>query len=93
MNDEVYHFLVCCGGLVLSSHQHGFSNGKSCLNLLETFNVWKTALDHGCGVDYLDNSKAFDTVPHAKVMNKLQTYDFCGNLEHWITSFLTDNWC
>ena len=60
--------------------------------VLETFNVWKTALDDGCIVDviYLDYFKAFDTIPHTRSMYKLQVYGICGNLEHWNGSFVTD---
>jgi len=60
---------------VFSDNQHGFAKGRSCLtNLLETFENWTAALDEGFGIDviYLDYRKAFDTVPHTRLLHKLQ---------------------
>jgi retron-type reverse transcriptase len=37
----------------------------------------------------LDFSKAFDTVPHDKLMYKLEKYGIKGDLHKWLTSFLT----
>jgi retron-type reverse transcriptase len=37
----------------------------------------------------LDFSKAFDTVPHDKLMYKLEIYGIKGDLHKWLTSFLT----
>ena len=48
------------------------------------------ALDSGLGVDviYLDYSKAFDSVPHLRLIGKLQAYGIRGNLLKWIENFL-----
>jgi hypothetical protein len=37
----------------------------------------------------LDFSKAFDTVPHDKLMYKLEKYGIKRDLHKWLTSFLT----
>ena len=37
----------------------------------------------------LDFSKVFDTVPHDKLMYKLEKYRIKGDLHKWLTSFLT----
>ena len=37
----------------------------------------------------LDFSKAFDTVPHRRLLYKLQNYGICGTTHAWISSFLT----
>ena len=37
---------------------------------------------------YLDFSKAFDTVPHRRLMSKLESYGISGNVQNWILSFL-----
>ena len=36
----------------------------------------------------LDFSKAFDTVPHKKLLFKLSKYGITGNIYKWIQSFL-----
>ena len=38
---------------------------------------------------YLDFSKAFDTVPHKRLMSKLESYGITGSIKRWIQSFLT----
>ena len=55
--------------------EHGFVKGHSTLtNLLETFESCTRILEEGFGVDaiYLDYRKAFDTVPHLKLLYKLK---------------------
>ena len=62
---------------LISKHQHGFMKKKSTQsNLLETFEEWTKALDDGNGLDvvYLDYRKAFNTVPHKRLVRKLKGY-------------------
>ena len=37
---------------------------------------------------YIDFAKAFDTVSHAKLLNKLPKYGITGNIVKWFASFL-----
>jgi hypothetical protein len=77
---------------VMTAAQHGFTRGRSCLtNLLETLEDWTKALDEGFGVDalYLDYKKAFDTVPHRRLLQKLRGYGVDGPVLGWIQNFLT----
>ena len=56
---------------ILNDMQHGFVSRKSCFtNLLSTFEEWTSALDQGFGIDviFLDYSKAFDSVPHQRLI-------------------------
>lgn len=72
--------------------QHGFLPKRSCsTQLLEVMEDWTTALEggHSLDVSYLDFSKAFDTVPHKRLLSKLRAYGVGGKLLEWIESFLT----
>ena len=44
------------------------------------------------GVDaiYLDCKKAFDTVPHKRLLAKLEAYGISGKVLGWIKCFLSD---
>jgi len=74
-----------------SRFQHGFMKHRSCLtNILESLEAWTKALDEGYGIDliYLDYRKAFDTVPHARLIEKLISLGISGKLLDWIANFL-----
>ena len=63
--------------------QHGFITGKSCTTqLLEYIKDISQALDKGYGVDviYLDYQKAFDSVPHKRLLAKLHAYGIRGKV-------------
>ena len=75
------------------SQQHGFSKGKSTTtNLLEALNIWSEAVMHGIPVDilFLDYSKAFDSVPHLRLIKQVESFGIHGSALTWIDSFLTD---
>lgn len=77
---------------LLSRQQHGFLPRKSCVtNLLESYEFMSNSLANGEHVDviYMDFSKAFDTVPHNRLLNKLQAYGIRGQLLLWIRDWLT----
>ena len=77
----------------ISKHQHGFVKGKSCLsNLLETFDAILDILDEGAPVDllYFDFSKAFDSVPHFRLLSKLEGFGVKGKVLDVVKDFLTD---
>ena len=73
--------------------QHGFRTHRSCVTqLLEVMNELTKIADNKEDMDiiYLDFSKAFDTVPHKRLINKLKAYGIEGNLLNWIAHFLKD---
>ena len=77
--------------LVLPS-QHGFMQSKSCLtNLLEYLEVLTKLVDEGHSVDvvYLDFAKAFDKVPHRRLLQKMKAHGIVGKVVEWVESWLT----
>ena len=71
--------------------QHGFVPGRSCISqLLIVLEKWTDLLDSGRPVDvvYFDFAKAFDTVPHQRLLNKIKSYGICGKILDWINNFL-----
>ena len=76
------HKLIADHNLI-HPHQHDFVPRKSCLTyLLESFQDWIHSVDEGFGVGiiYLDYKKAFDIVPHRRLLHKIKGYGVCGNL-------------
>lgn len=72
--------------------QHGFIPGRSVTtNLLSCLNDWTRAVDAGDSVDivYLDFSKAFDKVPHKRLLQKLHHNGIRGKLHRWIQNYLS----
>ena len=60
---------------------------KSCLtNLLKFLEYVTDAVDSGKPVDviYLEFQKAFDKVPHARLLNKLLAHGISGKILQWI---------
>ena len=76
---------------VLTPLQHGFIPGRSCLTqLLSVLHNLGSSLDAGDEVDviYLDFSKAFDSVPHGRLLHKLSLLNIQGSLHAWFTDYL-----
>ena len=77
---------------LISDTQHGFRNKRSCLtNLLDFFYDIMNIYDETKSVDivYLDFQKAFDKVPHKRLLAKLKAHGFSGNVLRWIDDWLT----
>ena len=77
---------------LLSPKQFGFLSGRSTTTqLLNYLNKCLEKTVHGQVVDciYLDFAKAFDTVPHKRLLNKLKAYGITGQMLKWIEAFLT----
>ena len=75
----------------ISPSQHGFMKGRSCLTSGISFYDQVTHLvDERKAVDiiYVDCSKAFNTVPHSIVMEKLAAYGLDGCSLCWIENWL-----
>ena len=78
---------------LINKNQHGFLKRHSTsTNLLESLNDWSLAISNRKSVviGYIDFQRAFDSISHAKLIAKLQSYGISGNLLYWIKSFLSD---
>ena len=90
VRDEIVNHMTTKG--LFCDAQHGFVPGRSCATqLLIVLEHWTKALDQGLPVDtiYLDFRKAFDSVPHQRLLLKLENYGIRGPLLQWIRAFLT----
>ena len=77
---------------LIVDEQHGFMEGRSCSSqLISVLDVWTQILDKKESLDavYLDFQKAFDTVPHQRLLTKLKAYGVHGSVHAWINSFLS----
>ncbi|CAM5087761.1 unnamed protein product [Eretmochelys imbricata] len=78
---------------LLGKSQHGFCKGKSSLtNLLEFFEEVNKHVDEGDPVDivYLAFEKAFDNVPHQRLLSKVSSHGIRGKVLSWISSWVKD---
>ena len=85
---ETYNILT-----MLTEVQHGLRRERSCESqLLETTDDLAYHLDQGNQVDVivLDFRKAFDTVPHRRLLSKLDHLGIRGSIFGWIQAFLTN---
>ena len=76
---------------LISDSQHGFRERRSTLtNLLVYTEALTEAMDQQIPVDvnYLDCRKAFDTVPHERLLKKLEANGIRGKVLNWIRAFL-----
>ena len=91
IKDHMVEFLV--KHKLLNSSQHGFLKARSCLTnmlcFLEEITKW---IDVGSPLDiiYLDFQKAFDKVPHQRLLLKLKAHGIGDSITDWIEQWLTD---
>ena len=77
---------------VLTDSQWGFCSGQSTVTaLLSVTQEWLSALERGqeIGAVFFDYRKAFDSVPHRPLLEKLENIGFNNHILRWITDYLT----
>ena len=91
LRNRLVNFLE--GNNLIKNSQHGFRNKRSCLtNLLDFYNEVVNIFDETKAVDviYLDFQKAFDKVPHKRLLNKIKSHGIIGNIHSWLKDWLTE---
>ena len=81
---------------LINAYQHGFLKARSCITnsyvqllcFLEEITKW---VDDRSPVDvvYLDFQKAFDKVPHKRLLLKLKAHGIGNDVINWIEKWLT----
>ena len=91
---RVYKYTMSFLSDYFTKHQFGFIPGRSSLQQLPLYiNNLITAKEDSCQVDtiYVDFKKAFDTVPHATLLNKLQDYGITGDVFNFYKAYLSNH--
>ena len=76
---------------LFSSKQYGFIKGRSTvLQLLKILDDWPEMFEYGGQIDeiYTDFEKAFDRVPHNRLISKLHSYNINADIINWIKAHL-----
>ncbi len=76
---------------LFADHQHGFVPNRSCMTqLLCVMKDWTKCLDSSKCIDtiFRDFQKAFDSVPHERLLSKLAAYRITGKIADRIRHFL-----
>jgi len=92
IRDSVIDHLDRHGSIRFRSSQHGFRRGGCCLNnLLMFMDIVTDHLDNNKCVDviFLDFAKAFDKVPHHRLLDKLLSHGIGGKVWGWLKEWLS----
>ena len=76
---------------LFSKHQYGFISKRSAaLQLINVLEIWSNILDEDGIIDNInmDFQKAFDSVPHRRLLGKLESYGIEGDIILFIEAFL-----
>ncbi len=72
-------------------NQHGFRKGRSCVTqLLEVVEEWNNIMNETDQLDviYLNFCKAFDIVPHKRLLLKLEAHGISQTIVNWVEKCL-----
>ena len=91
LRDKIVEFLE--SNNLIKNSQHGFRSNKSCVtNLIDFYNRLLMVNDITKSLDiiFLDFQKAFDKVPHKKLLLKMEALGITGKIFNWIEDWLTN---
>ena len=90
IKSHIINFLI--QNHIISDQQLGFVTGRSTtLQLLRALEDWTAELDSVNEVDifYIDFQKAFDSVPHKRLLRIIEFYGIREKTRDWTTAFLS----
>ena len=90
MRDQIVRHLE--NNQLIGETQHGFRKGRSCLTNIHVLSFLDkvSSIDSGSSIDvvFLDFAKAFDKVPHQRLLSKLKSHGISGKVFKWIENWL-----
>ena len=92
---ERHIYSLISDSIQISNHQWGFQPGKSTSGaILSALYGWEAQLDKGLEVlvAFLDIKKAFDSVPHCRLIKKLYDLHLPEHIIALIRSYLSDRY-
>ena len=91
IRDNIVNFLE--ENDIINGSQPVFRNKRSCItNVLDFFYYVFDVFDENRSVDiiYLDFQKAFDKVPHERLLSKVLSHGIVGNIHIWLKDWLSE---
>ncbi|MFI5406894.1 MAG: RNA-directed DNA polymerase, partial [Nitrososphaerales archaeon] len=89
IRDHIMNYFTC--NKFFSSRQFGFiKNRSTTIQMMKVMDLWTAQLERGGQIDviYTDFEKAFDKVPHKRLISKLRSYCVDERLISWIEGFI-----
>ena len=89
IRDKIVDYMI--RNNLFSKKQHGFVPSRNCMtNLLACMEKWTELVEKGISIDiiYTDFAKAFDRVPHQRLLHKLKNLGITGMTQNWVKAFL-----
>ena len=80
---------------ILTSTQYGFRSRRSCVDAFSTVTEYiRTEIDRKSigQICFIDLQKAFDTLDHNILLNKIENYGFRGPVYHIVKRYLDNRW-
>ena len=86
---------VCERNSNTSGNQYGFRSTRSCIDAIESVTEFirteadRKSLRQAC---FIDLQKAFDTLDHNILLQKMEKYGYRGPIHDMMKSYLSDRW-
>ena len=92
-DEIIYHYLFPYFLRFINEHQYGSVPGKSIVTNLLSYkeDILQSFYNNNYTISiYTDYKKAFDSINHKLLIQKLNFYGICGNFLNWFTSYFSN---